>query len=116
MDELNGIFSSFPDAQDGTVSPQEFVEIEDLVYVADPDPPQLFLDQELSNNSTDNESEIIEVVKLSRTEVAKSLEVLGRFFNGNEIAENAIADLEKELTNKQQSLVQSTMDNFFVIE
>ena len=31
MDELNGIFSSFPDAQDGRVSPQEFVEIEDLV-------------------------------------------------------------------------------------
>ena len=116
MDELNGILSSFPDAQDGTVSPQEFVEIEDLVYVADSYPPQLFLDEELSNNSPDNESEIIEVVKPSRTEVAKSLEVLGRFFIGNEIAENAIVDPEKELTSKQQSLVQSPSDYFFVID
>ena len=51
MDELHGIISSFQDAQDGTVSPQKHVEIEYLVNVADLNPPQLFLDQELSKNS-----------------------------------------------------------------
>ena len=43
-------------------------------------------------------------MKPSQTEGAKSLEALGRFFNGNEIAENAIADLEKAPATNQTTV------------